>query len=77
MPTVFWSEPEAAEVLGVSVRRVAMYRQTGLLIGIKMNRSWSYSNTEIDRFIRTYSGKNISTKERAIYEKNKLHGNKH
>lgn len=76
MPAVM-SETDLAQHLGISRRRLGMYRKYGLIVGLKFGRSWSYTESQINRFLTDYAGKNTSTAERAIYEKNKLQGNKH
>ena len=76
MPAVR-NESDLAKDLGISRRRLGMYRKYGLIVGLKLGRSWSYTDSQINRFLTDYAGKNISTAERAIYEKNKLQGHKH
>lgn len=67
------TEFQVAKAMGISRRRLALYRQNKMIIGIKVGRSWSYTESAYLNFVLEFQGKNISTPERMIYERNKLH----
>ncbi|MCH4205166.1 MAG: hypothetical protein LKF53_02080 [Solobacterium sp.] len=69
MDKIILTEEELAAEMHVPRRKVTMFRNTGIIQGVKVNRTWIYPVETINQFFKKYAGKNLSTIERCRYEK--------
>lgn len=53
-------ENDLAEYLSVNQQTIARLRKKGLISGIKLNRSWYYRKSDIDRLFDTYANCDLS-----------------
>lgn len=58
-----YTTAEVAEIFHTYEDKVNAWRKAGLIKGIKKGRGWIYSSVEIDRFLESVRGKDLS----AIY----------
>lgn len=52
---------ETAEYIGVNHSKVTMWREYGLLKGIKVGAAWKFTMSAINAFLEEYSGYDVST----------------
>lgn len=62
MFTKYLKESDAAAYMAVNQQTVARLRKKGLLRAVKLDRSWVYSASEIDRFFGQYMDCDLSRK---------------
>lgn len=64
---------DASKYLMTTTRKIALYRQTGLLKFAKLGKNYVYKKTWLDEFMETWSGYDLSNADRirsAINERN-------
>ena len=60
----------ASEYLGTTERKVALYRQCGLLRWAKLGKQFVYRREWLDEFMETWAGYDMSNREKIAFSIN-------
>ena len=58
-----YTEQEAAERTGFDRHKFPLFRELGMIKGIKTGKGWRYREKDIDEFWETFNGSDMSNAE--------------
>lgn len=65
----FYGNVKASNYLHVSPRKIALWRQCGLIQGVRSDHGWIYSQDELDHFMESWKGYSLRNKEEILTAK--------